>query len=60
MTARAPNPAEGVWQRFHGHRQSTAEIARRTGQPEQWVDRIVAACMQARFTRQPMPWREGG
>ncbi len=51
-------PAQGVWQRFRDHLQSTAEIARRTGLAEHAVDRIVAACMDARFTDKPMPWRE--
>ncbi len=59
----APNPAQGIWKRFrgrYGHRQNTAEIARRTGLAEHIVERIVAQYMDARFARRPMPWSEGG
>ncbi len=51
---------QGVWQRFRGNYQSTAEIARRTGFPEHLVDAIVARCIEARHAHLPMPWARAG
>ncbi len=45
-----------IWTAFIVHRQSTAEISRRTGEPECDVDRIIARCMDCHYYGKPMPF----
>ena len=48
--------ARSIWIRYRQWKQSTAEIARRTGEKECDVDRILARCLDAHYTGRPMPF----
>ena len=50
--------ARKIWTAFIVHRLSTAEIARRTGEAECDVDRIIAQCMNGHYYDEPMPFEK--